>query len=643
MSRLEAIIEISREGTFVEQRRLGEDPVSIGRAPENNLVLTDAAVSRQHARIEAQQGIHLLIDLTHRQRTKVNGRPIDRHELTNGDEIAVGPFVLSYQTDVTIADEIQQAPPAETLLWLSPVESTLYDQLCIKARAGRLNDGESRLWSVKDKLDQADTGDRAVAMLLQETMQIIPADRGQVIFPSEREDGTVAASLPEDAYSDIPVSATVIRQVLATGQALVCLDVGQDRRFRAVESIAHMGARSILAAPLVIAGRVAGLICLMRESAGNNFVADDLHTLCALTQLAADAVGSAIRRKQAGVPAKKLQRQTDLPHPLVYRSKVMQQVVRQVLRVASTEATVLVTGSSGSGKELIAAAIHYGSLISAGPFIKVNCAAIPENLIESELFGHEKGAFTDAKSTRKGRFELADGGTLFLDEIGDMPMAVQTRLLRAIESRQIERVGGSAPIPVKVRLIAATHQDLPAMVRQGKFREDLWYRLEVVRIDLPPVKDRSEDVPLLFEIFADSFAADMQVEPVRLSQEATRELMKYDWPGNVRQLRNLTERLTIFEAGNEVSADTVRTMIGRQTDGIEQPPAAIEQPTPARQSGQDLEPLQPLADARADFERQYIRRALAQTGGNITKAAEILGLARENLSRKIKQLKINTS
>ncbi|MHC4444100.1 MAG: sigma 54-interacting transcriptional regulator, partial [Planctomycetota bacterium] len=619
MSKLQAIIEIQREGDFVEQRRLSEESLTIGRATDNQLVLADPTVSRQQARIDLKDNKYLLTDLTGRQRTKVNGRPIEQHQLTNGDEIAIGSFVVSYQTDVTIADEARVIPPAETLLSLSPVESTLYDQLCIKAQAGQLNPSERRIWDIKAKLDPQGSDDKAVSLLLHETMELIPSDRGQIIYPSEREDGTVAASQPEDAYSDIPLSATVIRQVLATGQALVCLDVGQDRRFRAVESIAHVGARSILAAPLVVAGRVAGLICLMRESAENNFTADDLHTLCALTQLAADAIGSAIYQKQKTTPAKKLQRQTDLPHPLIYRSKAMQQVVQRVLRVAATDATVLITGASGSGKELIAAAIHYGSLISAGPFVKVNCAAIPENLIESELFGHEKGAFTDAKTTRKGRFELADGGTLFLDEIGDMPMAVQTRLLRAIETRQIERVGGSAPIPIKVRLIAATHQNLPEMVRQGRFREDLWYRLEVVRIDLPPLKERREDVPLLFGTFAESFAADMQAAPVRLNQESIRELMAYHWPGNVRQLRNLAERLTIFEAGQVVSAETLITMIGEQAAETSQTPQ--EQKVAQASVAQINVPLQPLADARADFEREHIRKALTQTGGNITKAA----------------------
>jgi two-component system nitrogen regulation response regulator GlnG len=314
----------------------------------------------------------------------------------------------------------------------------------------------------------------------------------------------------------------------------------------------------------------------------------------------------------------------------------MHAVTQQVLRVAATDTTVLIVGPSGSGKELIAAAMHYGSLRSAGPFVKVNCAAIPETLIESELFGHERGAFTDAKTERKGRFELADGGTLFLDEIGDMPLAVQTRLLRALETRQIERVGGSAPILVRVRVIAATHHHLPTLVRQGKFREDLWYRLDVVRIDLPPLKDRIEDVPLLFRLFAESFASNMQVAPVRLADDAVQWLSRYDWPGNVRQLRNLAERLTVFHAGQTVPAEVVKTHLQRPEQTA--PPAAETGRTGVAPPDLTSEPLRHLADARADFERSYIRRALAETGGNITRAAEILGLARENLSRKIRQL-----
>jgi len=643
-------IDIQYAGTFVEQRRIGQAMFTIGRAEDNDLVLADPTVSREHARIESVDGRHVLVDVTGRGRTVVNGEPVDRHELRSGDQITIGPYTLLYRARPASATRPEMAR-TETLLAFSPVGLSLVDRLMpllarpadplrpedeSRALPPDLSPVETRLWEVASRLRTCGSNAQAAQCLLHEVMELIPSDQGQVLYPGEGESVTVVAAMPdEDEESHEPLSASVVRQVLATGQALACLDVTRDRRFRASISLAGRGASSVMAVPLIVAGRVAGTICLLREDEAAQYSAADLELLSAISQVASAALSPTIAqpaRSQAG----QLRRQADLPYPLVYRSGIMQRVVQQVLRVAATDATVLITGPSGSGKELIAAAMHYGSLRSGGPFVKVNCAAIPETLIESELFGHERGAFTDAKAERKGCFEQADGGTLFLDEIGDMSLAIQTRLLRALETRQIERVGGTAPIHVRVRLIAATHHHLPTLVRQGKFREDLWYRLDVVRIDLPPLKDRLEDVPLLFKTFAESFAASMQVPPVRLSEEALGRLTAYDWPGNVRQLRNLAERLTVFHSGEAVSGETVMATLGRPEGGGPEATRSEAQAAPSLHSHEG--PIRPLAEARTEFERAYIRRALEETGGNITRAAELLGLARENLSRKIKQL-----
>lgn len=640
-------IEIQHAGTFVEGRRVGDAVFTIGRAEGNDLVLADPTVSREHARIESADGRHFLVDATGRGRTFVNGQAVDRHELRSGDQIAIGPYTLTYRAK-SAAVARQEAARAETLIAFSPVGLPLFERLVQKlgGPAGlsrpdarnlnaQLDPTEARLLEIVARLEACGTNAQVAQCLLHEAMDIIPSDHGQIVYPGEGESITVAAAIPDEDGDREPLSASVVRQVLATGQALACLDVNQDRRFRASISLAGRGASSVMAVPLVLAGRVAGAICLLREDEAARYSAADLELLSAISQVASAVLSSAIAqpaRSQAG----QLRRQADLPYPLVYRSKVMQHVTQQVLRVAATDATVLITGPSGSGKELIAAAMHYGSLRSSGPLVKVNCAAIPETLIESELFGHERGAFTDAKTERKGRFEQAEGGTLFLDEIGDMPLAIQTRLLRTLETRQIERVGGSAPINVHVRLIAATHHHLPSLVKAGRFREDLWYRLDVVRIDLPALKDRLEDVPLLFKTFAASIAANMQVPPVQLSEDALKLLTSYDWPGNVRQLRNLVERLTVFHSGESVSAEVVMNRLGRP-ESIAAPEAPPE-PAITRQADALEGPIRPLAQAKTEFERAYIRRALEETGGNITRAAELLDLARENLSRKIKQL-----
>ncbi|NLX15268.1 MAG: sigma 54-interacting transcriptional regulator [Phycisphaerales bacterium] len=636
---LQAAIEIQRDGVFLKQQRLEQYPFAIGRSTKNLLVLADPVVSREHACIELLDNRTVLVDRSG-GRTMVNGRPVTEHFLIDRDRIEIGSFTLVYVADAGRPAESTELAWAETLLALSPAESGLYEQLATRARTGLLAGLEARVWAVSDLLAGVPDPREAISRLLAETMQLIDADLGQVVYPGAGDTVTIAASSPEGMDRDIPLSATLVRQVLATGQALACLDVGQDRRFRMSESLADAGARSVLAAPLVMAGRVSGAVCLVRESTDRPFTENDLHVLCALMQRGAEALRPIISSQREPGSSRSMQREADLPFPLVYRSGVMRQITRQVLRVAATDATVCITGPSGSGKELIAAAIHYGSLRSGGSFIKVNCAAIPENLIESELFGHEKGAFTDARGMLKGRFELADGGTLFLDEIGDMPMAAQTKVLRAIETRHIERVGGSEPITVDVRLIAATHRDLPIMVRDGRFREDLWYRLDVVRIELPELRARREDVPLLFRLFAEASAAGLKAPPVLLSDGAVAVLTAFDWPGNVRQVRNLAERLTIFYAGQEISGEMMQGMLAGQVRAGE--PAAAHLPATKieHQPAEDA-PLRSLADARADFEREYIRLALTKTGGNITRAAEILGLARENLSRKIKQLGID--
>ncbi|MEK7879476.1 MAG: sigma-54 dependent transcriptional regulator, partial [candidate division NC10 bacterium] len=231
---------------------------------------------------------------------------------------------------------------------------------------------------------------------------------------------------------------------------------------------------------------------------------------------------------------------------IIGESGRMQEVLSLVRRVAPSDATVLIRGESGTGKELIAKAIHYASPRAAGPLVRVNCAALPESLMESELFGHEKGAFTGAVATRKGRFELADGGTLFLDEIGDLPLHLQVKLLRALQEREIERVGSSRPITANVRVLAATHRDLEALVREGRFRDDLYYRINVVTVTLPPLRERREDLPLFIEHFLRRFAEKNGKVIRGLTRDAREALLRYDYPGNVREMENLIERAVVL-------------------------------------------------------------------------------------------------
>jgi len=315
---------------------------------------------------------------------------------------------------------------------------------------------------------------------------------------------------------------------------------------------------------------------------------------------------------------------------LLGNSKAMQRVRAMIEKVADTDATVLVRGESGTGKELVARELHERSTIrSSGAFVAVNCAALPTELIESELFGHEKGAFTGAAARRKGKFEQANGGTLFLDEIGDMSANVQAKLLRALEERKIERLGGDESIPVDVRIISATHRALEEEIDKGNFRADLFYRLRVVPIDIAPLRERREDIPALATAFARQAAERHSLPQRHLGPDALRQLMDYDWPGNVRELKNVIERAAIMSEGEDLNAIDLGKPTSRSSAAL------VEGST----NGNLLIPYtNDFRDDRREFERRYIARCLEEANGNVTKAATVLGMHRQSLQHKLREL-----
>ena len=293
---------------------------------------------------------------------------------------------------------------------------------------------------------------------------------------------------------------------------------------------------------------------------------------------------------------------------------------QQVSLAAPTNGRVLILGENGTGKELVARTIHHTSRRKSGPFVEVNCAAIPEELIESELFGHARGAFTGAVADKPGRFEQANGGTIFLDEIADMSLKTQAKVLRVLQEQVMERVGGTQRIKVDVRVLAATNKDLTAEIRAGRFREDLYFRLNVIPIFVPALRDRQHDIPMLAEHFMARLAAEDGKRPKRLAPEAAARLQQYAWPGNVRELQNVIARLLIFVGGDTITAQDLG-FLGR--DGATQAPA-----TPG--------PMVPLSEARDQFEKDYILQTLAAQHGNMSRTAEVLGVERSNLYKKLR-------
>ena len=320
---------------------------------------------------------------------------------------------------------------------------------------------------------------------------------------------------------------------------------------------------------------------------------------------------------------------------LLGASASMQRVYDLINKVAATDITVLILGESGTGKELVARAIHERSANRRqGSFIAMNCAALPSELIESELFGHERGAFTGAAQQRKGKFESANGGTIFLDEVGDMSLSTQAKLLRVLEERKVERLGGTFSLPVDVRVISATNRDLEQAVAAGQFRADLYYRLRVVQIDLPPLRERSEDVLLLTEHFLRSYSTKFNLKCTSISREALAKLTAYHWPGNVRELRNVIERSAVLAEGatlkvedlpEEITAKKSIAIHNSTTETVDE--GALQIPY-----------LDDFREARRAFERAYIERCLIETGGNLTRAAEKVGMHRQSLQQKLKDL-----
>jgi two-component system nitrogen regulation response regulator NtrX len=331
-------------------------------------------------------------------------------------------------------------------------------------------------------------------------------------------------------------------------------------------------------------------------------------------------VGNAVRQRRLEAENRALRAHVDKRLTMVGESYVMAQLREQVAMAAPTNGRVLIYGENGTGKELVARSIHALSRRRGGPFVEVNCAAIPEELIESELFGHLKGAFTGATSDRRGKFEAADGGTLFLDEIGDMSLKTQAKVLRALQEQVVEPVGGTTSVKVDVRVLAATNKELTSEIRAARFREDLYFRLNVIPIFVPPLRDRAEDIPRLAEHFMADLAREYGRRPKKLDSTAAAALQAYRWPGNVRELRNVIERLMIMVPGDTIVAADL-TFLDGGTLVVADAGGGVPMP---------------LHEARERFEREYILRALASQHGNISRTADVLGVERSNLYRKMR-------
>jgi transcriptional regulator with GAF, ATPase, and Fis domain len=574
----------------------------VGRQASNDLQLEDNAVSRRHCLFVRSGDACTLRDLDSRNGTFVTGTPVTEQQLQPGDEIRIGGSVFCFllDADATPPANKQLSHPGtrelhlEDSLYLSPDEYTI---LPPSARA--LNDLRTLL-RVSTMLHSFrglhDTTSASAADILRKhltslLLDLIPATHAAIFIPgSEME---VAARAP------------VLERCVA-GRVVIWQDGAENNGL------------SILAAPLIVREEVAAVV--YAESVGGETIFDEGHLqlLTAVAGMAAVAWENATILGWLQEENERLQSELKIEHGMVGESEKMRELKRQIAKVAPSNSNVLILGESGTGKELIARALHRNSLRAAGPFVAINCAALTETLLESELFGHERGAFTGAITQKKGKLEIAEGGTVFLDEIGELSPILQAKLLRVIQQREMERVGGTKTIPLNIRILAATNRDLDQAVQKGEFRRDLFYRLNVVSLKAPALRQHSEDVLPLAEHFAKKYAAECGRKIVGIAPEARAYLQSYSWPGNVRELENALERAVVLGSADLVLAEDL--------------PEHIRESRPAAVSASMYE------EAVEAAKRQVVLQAFEQVNHDHEAAAKILGLHPNYLHKLIRTM-----
>ncbi|HVI78522.1 MAG TPA: sigma 54-interacting transcriptional regulator, partial [Candidatus Acidoferrum sp.] len=540
------------------------EEATVGRDPTNLVALADPSVSRKHCLLRREDGRFQIRDLDSRNGTLVNGVAVKEQWLRHGDEIATGDSVFLFL--VEDEDRVQPAsrvefddakPTSETkviqpkeVVYLQP--DRLLRELPAKAQLARNLNALLKISRVVHAIRDLE---ELQAQLLDLIFEVVPAGRGAILLsdgPAQEFNCLYARTRHAGQPQLVRVSRTIARQVIKENVAILGVDVAASGALRDVESLAVAEVRSLLCVPLSVFDRTIGCIYVDNTSAANRFNEDHLQLMAAVAGISAVALDNARRLQWLEQENQRLTTEVRQEQNLVGDSPRMKEVFHFVARVAPTDATVLVEGESGTGKELAARALHRNSPRASKPFVAINCAAIPETLLESELFGYEKGAFTGAAAQKKGRLEAAEGGVIFLDEIGELAPALQVKLLRVLQEREVERVGGTHPIKIDIRLVAATNRNLQDAVRTGQFRQDLFYRLNVMRLTMPPLRERRDDIPMLTRHFVQKFATRCRVKVKPVSREAMAALVHYEWPGNVRELENAVERALVMGSSDTV-------------------------------------------------------------------------------------------
>jgi transcriptional regulator with GAF, ATPase, and Fis domain len=597
---------------------LPPDGVRIGRDPSNDICLPDLALSRAHCTIGPTDGTWRICDSQSSNGTFVNGVRVTEHPLNDRDRIALGGsmflFVLNHRP-ATIPPLLERPIESATRL---PVDDTIY--LCEAAEppaTARAAHDLRALLQISTILNQITTEDDLYGRLLDLLVGSLPAEQvAQVVVGADGESRIVDARQLAGAPS-VPVNQTVVTEALEQRAGLLTCGAANKVRPPA-ESLVSTVPESILCVPMIVRDHALGALYLTASRA-NAFDTDHLQFATAVANVAAIVLDNL--RHVAWLHRERARLQQDLEgdQSLVGRSAAMQRIYALVAKVARSDATVLITGETGTGKELVARAVHFNGTRAKRPFVAINCAALTESLLETELFGHERGAFTGAITQKKGKLEVADGGTVFLDEVGELAPALQSKLLRALELREFERVGGTRPVRVDIRVISATNRKLADDVAAGRFRKDLYHRLHVVDIDLPPLRERREDIPALAGHFVECFAR-KSTRPIRgIAADALKCLAVYDWPGNIRELENTIERAIVLGASDYIVRDDLPDALLQMS--------ALGDVESARFHGA-------VRQAKVDV----IAEAFREAHHSYTEAARLLGLHPNYLHRLIRTL-----
>ena len=598
-------------------------PVVIGRETSATLCVADASVSRRHSQIEREAEHFVIEDLESLNGTFVNDVPVKRRKLQHGDRVRIGDsqfIFLTHEADMNSSSEVHFEEGQ--VITGSTLQFRFNDALYVMAR------DLSALMKISTTINAICGLEKLQKTLLDLLFEVVPAERGVVLLTDHDAEGEEPVfgsvfGLDRERGQDasIKVSSKVTRWVLKHRESILITNQAEADNFGSSDSLVADQPASVMCVPLIMLDRSLGVIYLDTTELDTPFDQDHLQLVSAISAITAVAIENARHFEWLVSENQRLIADFNIEHNLVGESPPIREVLQFISKVAPTDSTVLLSGESGTGKELAARAIHLNSKRADKTFMAVNCAALAESLLESELFGHEKGSFTGALTQKKGRLEIADGGTVFLDEIGELSPALQVKLLRVLQEREFERVGGTRPIKVDIRLITATNKNLDESIANGTFRQDLYYRLNVVNLEMPPLRERPEDIPLLSNYFAAKYAERCNRRIIGIAAEAQARLASYDWPGNVRELENAIERAVVLGATDRILLEDLPESI------LESEPAAT---TPGTK----------YHEAVAETKRQIILSAMQQAKGSYTEAAKLLGVHPNYLHRLVRNLNL---